>query len=76
MPVSELIVMVRTRSDVELLAEAARGLYNETYNEYPESIEKIRQLSDLIEYLEDRIAKYDDAAQRGELTSKDDEIPF
>lgn len=76
MPVSELIVMVRTRSDVELLAEAARGLYNMTYNEYSEDIDRIRQLNSIIEYLEGRLKQYDEAVARGELTSNDDKIPF
>lgn len=75
MPVSELIVMVRSRKDVELLLDSVRESMQRIYSYDTEQMEEYRAYTELESYLQDRIAKYDDATARGEVED-DDKIPF
>lgn len=75
MPVSELIVMVRSRKDVELLLGSVRESMQRIYSYDTEQTEEYRAYTELESYLQDRIAKYDDATARGEVED-DDKIPF
>lgn len=73
---SDLIVMVRSRKDVELLLESVRESMTRIYSYDTEQMEEYHAYTELESYLRDRIAKYDDAVARGEVTEDDDKIPF